>query len=250
MVGSRWSKPKYLPFNAILNYWCGDDEDCMEVKKYNLIQACEQDEVKYNRRIHTDLTASVVDLFANDNLLINLESFEGWAARGNGGAESSVSEDSITDLSKEEYEWWNDPRPKMLNEDNSFQDELDKDVEAQKKLDEDRKRAEEMEAVENESINDEAFENSRKPATPSTYELIIAVLDECLRGKYKDNDFGSDRKLRDFLVDIYGDIHGISASSLNHVISSSRNRLKRKYDPKENEIEILEKHHVKIKEDM
>jgi len=224
-----WVKPKYVPADALVRYWCGDEGSCLELLKSELFQACKDGHVRYRMKVHK-LNYPVEVLFAENNLYIHLESFDKWAV-------GYVEEKDNAITQSEELEYYQNvevDEEAFAEQSNEFQREINKAEAAEeaRKAEEERLKAAEAKKL----------TESDKSYTPETYELVIATLDECLMGRFKDKKFRTDKDLRQFLSDIYGDLNGISVSNLNHVIPNARKRLKKTYDPKENESEILKRY--------
>ena len=74
-----WNESDYLPFETILNYWCGNNPRCREAKKYAIIAACERGEVQYGRSDDKNWPDPIQDLIGRNICMIHRESFERWA---------------------------------------------------------------------------------------------------------------------------------------------------------------------------
>ena len=224
-----WIKPKYVPADALVRYWCGDEGSCVELLKSELFQACKDGRVEYRMKEHK-LNYPVEVLFAECNLFIHLESFDKWVA-GNASGSNEV------ETQEKELEYWQTVEVDEEAFDKAtaaFQRDIEKAV-AEKQQEE----AKDMCVKQAEAIKVAEEEGSY---TPETYEYVIATMDECLMGRFKDKNFRTDKDLRKFINDIYGHLNGISVSNLNHVIADARKRLMRTYDPKEDEAEILRRY--------
>ena len=46
---SYWAESDYLPVNAVLDYWCDNNLECKEAKKYAIIAACERGLIQFKR---------------------------------------------------------------------------------------------------------------------------------------------------------------------------------------------------------
>jgi len=76
-----WAEAEYLPIKAVLDYWCGNNPECREAKKFAIIAACERGEVEYARTDGKDFSDPVLDLIGRRILVIHRESFEKWAKK-------------------------------------------------------------------------------------------------------------------------------------------------------------------------
>ncbi|WP_028580426.1 hypothetical protein [Desulfogranum japonicum] len=226
-----WIKPKYVPADALVRYWCGDEGSCLELLKSELFQACKDGHVEYRMKEHK-LNYAVEILFAEDNLYIHIESFEKWAA-GDSGEKNEVK------VEKEELDY--DQTIEIEEEALAEKHRAFQKLISQPLSEEDKIEFGLMSATVKQTKEIAVEEGS---FTPETYEYVIATLDRCLMGEFRDKEFKTDASLRQFINDIYGDLNGISVSNLNHVIAAARKRLKRTHDPKENESEILKKYHL------
>ena len=74
-----WGKSDLLPINAILDYWCDNKPDeCREAKKYAILKACQDGDVIFES--NAPWRASARELIEKNQILINRESFDAWAA--------------------------------------------------------------------------------------------------------------------------------------------------------------------------
>ncbi len=77
-----WAEAEYLPIDAILDYWCGNNHECREAKKFAIIAACEREEIEYARIDGKDFGDAVLDLIGRGVVVvIHRESFEQWAEK-------------------------------------------------------------------------------------------------------------------------------------------------------------------------
>jgi hypothetical protein len=231
-----WEKPQYVPADALVRYWCSDDARYLELMKSELFQACKEGLVEHRLKVHK-LNYPVEVSFAEGNLYIQLESFDHWVAGTKAESHVSITEEEAT-INKSEIDghWDSEPPLQPMDYDNSWIDEAVARAEAEKKA-----KAAEVEEV---RLKEDVSDDSSGSVTPQKYEYIIGTLDACFMGKFKEKKFKTDRELREFINDIYGNLNGISMSSLEKVISKSRGRLKRDHDAKENEEQILKKYHM------
>lgn len=229
-----WIKPKYVPADALVRYWCGDDGACLELLKSELFQACKDGHVEYRMREHKMNYPAEV-LFAEGNLKIDLESFEKWATgdidENSLPEPETVQEPEMTDEEQEEWE----------RENAEFQRQLDEAA-----AEHDRKKAAALvsDIAKNKQKDIKKSASERETFTQDTYEYVIGALDECLMGRFKAKDFKTDKQLRHFISDVYGDLRGISVSNLNKVIGVARKALEDDFDSKESEDNILKKYHL------
>lgn len=226
-----WVKPKYVPADALVRYWCGDEGSCLELLKSELFQACKDGHVEYRMK-EQKLNYPVEILFAERNLHIHLESFDKWAAGNAGEAEEVKAKDEEL-----EYHQTVEIDEEALAENHrEFQELISQPLSEEDKI--------KFGLVSVKAECEEKVPGKEDSYSPETYEYVIATLDICLMGRFKDKIFKTDKDLRKFISDVYGELNGISVSNLNHVIADSRKRLKETYDPKENENEILSKYNL------
>jgi hypothetical protein len=76
-----WTESEFLPVNAALDYWCGNNPVCREAKKFAIIAACERGEIEYARTDGKDFNDPVLELIGKRVLVIHRESFERWAKK-------------------------------------------------------------------------------------------------------------------------------------------------------------------------
>ncbi|WP_028585011.1 hypothetical protein [Desulfogranum mediterraneum] len=224
-----WIKPKYVPADALVRYWCGDEGSCLELLKSELFQACKDGHVEYRMK-EQKLNYPVEILFAESNLYIHLESFDKWAAGNAGEKEEVKAQDEELDC----HEANGIDEEALAEKHREFQELIDQPLSEEDKV--------KFGIVSVKAKHEEQEPDEDDSYSPETYEYVIATLDVCLMGRFKDKNFKTDKDLRKFISDVYGELNGISVSNLNHVIADSRKRLKRNYDPKENEKEVLERY--------
>lgn len=73
-----WSESGFLPVDAVLNYWCNGGHTCIEAKKHALIAAMERGQVAYKRNDCKTFQDPINELYANQNLLVEMSSFRSW----------------------------------------------------------------------------------------------------------------------------------------------------------------------------
>jgi len=76
-----WAASDYLPVTAVLDYWCGNNYECKEAKKFAIITACEKGLIKYKRTDGKDFHDPVLDLIGRGIIVIERKSFEEWSKR-------------------------------------------------------------------------------------------------------------------------------------------------------------------------
>ena len=76
-----WAEAEYLPIQALVDYWCENDQDCYKAKFYALVAACDRDEIQYTRSDGKAFDDPIIDLANRQILLIHRESFEAWMSK-------------------------------------------------------------------------------------------------------------------------------------------------------------------------
>jgi hypothetical protein len=74
-----WAETDYLPLEAILEYWCDNDYECREAKKWAIIKACEANKIEYTRADNKVWQAPISELIEKNILLLHRKSFKKWA---------------------------------------------------------------------------------------------------------------------------------------------------------------------------
>ena len=80
-----WAHADHIHFHDALNAWCDGSPGCIEAKKHALQSKLESGVVKYRRADLKTFEATIYELIAKQNLLVEKVSFVEWA--------SSVSEE-------------------------------------------------------------------------------------------------------------------------------------------------------------
>ncbi|MBT7444775.1 MAG: hypothetical protein HN790_12505 [Methylococcales bacterium] len=81
-----WAMSDLLPLDAILEYWCKTDE-CRQAKKHAMLTAIERGDIEYKRRDGKTYEDPIYQLYGNNNLLVDRESFLLWANKLSSGAD-------------------------------------------------------------------------------------------------------------------------------------------------------------------
>ena len=92
---SYWELSDYLPFNAVVNYWCANNQSCIEPKRHALLSALERGDVKFQRSDGKTFEDPIYDLYQRELILVERESFLAWSKKISNETEKQNLRDSI-----------------------------------------------------------------------------------------------------------------------------------------------------------
>lgn len=71
-------RAEWLYLSVFVNEWCGDNQECKELKRSAILDACDSGEIEYTRNGGKSFNGSALDLYSTGLLLINKKSFYKW----------------------------------------------------------------------------------------------------------------------------------------------------------------------------
>lgn len=74
-----WEFAEWLPHDAVLDYWCVEDDYCRRAKEMALITACENQIVTFREAAPMPFHRGIRELATKGDLLVERASFETWA---------------------------------------------------------------------------------------------------------------------------------------------------------------------------
>ena len=80
-----------------------------------------------------------------------------------------------------------------------------------------------------ENISDQAEQEPLDPRAETTFLNIIAALLDCITGPFKDQEFSSETKLREFIAEKYDGYPGLKARTLAEKFALAKREINKRY---------------------